>query len=328
MAAERERGWGGADRAPATVRSILALSLALEREAARRYDALAARMASYGNIELSELFASLADEERRHEASVERLRKAVGGGAEIATPLMPPPEALSPEDEAEAGGPYLITPYRALKLAAEAERRAYRYFIDIAGRTEDAAVQRQAEALAAEELDHLARIRKERRRAWHAERRGGSLDRSTREIRTPETLLLRALAIETEAEAELLALANQLPPEAQAAGAALRDATRAETVLINQIAEKLIAFNAPAKGGSGHAGTPAAETPRSVNDALLAALSSAERAGDLYLTIADQTRHEDVLTLAQWLAEQATYRLSRIASALAELNRAPSSSDQ
>lgn len=312
------------DDQPLTARSLLALSLALEREAARRYDSLAARMAAYGNLEVAELFASLAAEERHHEAAVERLLALQGGPVDAVMPPAVPPEAISPEAAAEAGGPHLMTPYRALRLAADAERRAFRYFIDIAANAADDALRRQAEALANEELDHLVRIRKERRRAWHGERRSsGALAMPIRGITTPETLLARARGIESEAQAELASLAAQLKDDRSGAANLLADEARREAALIDRIEER-----SAARRGLGAAEQPAMApsppAPLRATDALLRALSSAERACDHYLAIAEASPNEETLGLAQWLAEHATQRLRRIAVLLDRLT-APAS---
>jgi len=308
------------DDKPLTARSLLALSLALEREAAKRYDSLAARMAGYGNLEVAELFASLAAEERRHEAAVEQLLALQGGLVEAVTPPAVPPETISPEAAAEAGGPHLMTPYRALRLAADAERRAFQYFIDIAANATDEALRRQAEALANEELDHLVRIRKERRRAWRAERRGsGSLALPIRGIVTTDALLARAWAIESEARVELAALADRLLGEEGPAAAFLVEEARHEDALLEELARKSSSTASAIVGPD----TSAPQAARDAKQALLTALSSAERAVDVYLAIAEQSPREDVLELAQWLAERATRRLGRIASALRSTTEEP-----
>jgi rubrerythrin len=312
------------DDKPLTARSLLALSLALEREAAKRYDGLAARMAGYGNLEVAELFASLAAEERQHETAVERLLASQGGSIDSITPPAAAPEAISFEAAAEAGGPHLMTPYRALRLASDAERRAFRYFIDIAADATDEALRRQAEALANEELDHLVRIRKERRRAWHAERRSsGALAMPIRGITTPETLLGRAHAIESEARAELASLAADLTIDRSGAGDLLADEARREAALLDQIEERSAARRVPRGDGPAirRSGAPQA---RGATDALLQALSSAERACDHYLAIAEASPNEETLGLAQWLAEHATQRLRRLAAMLDRLT-APAS---
>ncbi|MGE0649315.1 MAG: ferritin family protein [Alphaproteobacteria bacterium] len=311
----RRRTKAGDDKRPLTARSLLALALTLEREAARRYDTLAARMASYGNIEAAELFASLAAEERHHQTAVERLLAIQGSIADTATPPSAPPEAIAPEAEADAGGPHLMTPFRALRLATDAEQRAFQYYIDIAAHATDDALRRQAEELANEELEHLARIRKERRRAWHAERRGsGSLTLPIRSIATTDTLLARARAIESEARAELVALASLLPTKEGSAAAFLAEEAGREDDLL-----KTLALKSPSLTAAGMTDTPSPSHSRplkNAQEALLVALASAEQAIDTYLAIAEQSPREDVLELAQWLAECAMQRLKRIALTL------------
>ncbi|MGE0649035.1 MAG: ferritin family protein [Gammaproteobacteria bacterium] len=304
--------WTGAGDGPRKVCSLLTLSLAFERAAAQRYDALAEQMAHFGNLEVSNLFAGLAEEERRHESIVARLLEEAGGAGEIKELPSAPPEVLSFEEEADAGGSLLMTPYRALRLASEAEKRAFRYFIEIAGHATDDALRDQAEALALEELDHLARIRRERRRAWRAERQGGgSLALPIRDIVTAKTLLARAYAIESEARAELAALANCLPQGTPAAACLAEEASRLDA-LLEELACKGASLTELGTGAGSTATAPLRNPPQSARDAVLTALSSAERAMDVYLAIAERSSREDTLELAQWLAECATNRLVRL----------------
>ena len=148
--------------APRNVAALLDLARAVERAAAERYDRLAGVMASAGDLSLADLFRDLAAEERRHEATV----VAMAGGTAAEPQPIESPESAGDDEIADAGGAYLITPHRALDLAAHNERRAFTLFSTIAAGADDQAVRELAETLAKEELEHLARVRLARRRAW------------------------------------------------------------------------------------------------------------------------------------------------------------------
>ena len=62
-----------------------------------------------------------------------------------------------------------MTPYRALSIAVRNEERAFAFWSYVAGFAEDPEIKKAAEAMAREELGHVAILRKERRRAYHSE---------------------------------------------------------------------------------------------------------------------------------------------------------------
>jgi len=62
-----------------------------------------------------------------------------------------------------------MTPYRALSMAVRNEERAFAFWSYVAGFAQDLEIKKAAEAMAREELGHVAILRKERRRAYHSE---------------------------------------------------------------------------------------------------------------------------------------------------------------
>ena len=62
-----------------------------------------------------------------------------------------------------------MTPYRALAMAVRNEERAFAFWSYVAGFAKDPEIKKAAEAMAREELGHVAILRKERRRAYHSE---------------------------------------------------------------------------------------------------------------------------------------------------------------
>ncbi|WP_018719023.1 ferritin-like domain-containing protein [Arhodomonas aquaeolei] len=149
-----------------SVPALFALATAMEREAACRYDALAARMHAAGNAALARVFADLAEQEREHEHGIAEWGRRQG----VDTDSLPgfrwqSPESLSEDAVADAGGEALMTPLRALELAVHNEERAFAFYVRIASEAEEPAVREYAERMADEELGHVALLRLERRRA-------------------------------------------------------------------------------------------------------------------------------------------------------------------
>ena len=79
------------------------------------------------------------------------------------------PETFDTETAAEIRTSRLMTPYRALSMAVRNEERAFAFWSYVAGFAEDPEIKKAAEAMAREELGHVATLRKERRRAYHSE---------------------------------------------------------------------------------------------------------------------------------------------------------------
>jgi hypothetical protein len=64
-----------------------------------------------------------------------------------------------------------MTPYRALSMAVRNEERAFAFWSYVAAHAGQGEIKRAAETMARQELEHVAKLRKERRRAYHEERR-------------------------------------------------------------------------------------------------------------------------------------------------------------
>jgi rubrerythrin len=151
-----------------TIRQVLALADALERAAVRRYEVLGACMRRVGHADLGRIFEALAHEERQHVESVEHLTQASPGsgpGAEL--PSMALPETFEIGDAAAAAR---LTPYKALGIAVRGEEHAFTFWVYVASEAANTEVRAQAEGMARQELVHAAKLRLERRRAYHAER--------------------------------------------------------------------------------------------------------------------------------------------------------------
>ena len=149
---------------------LFALANAMEREAADRYTALAADMQRQEKLDLATVFAELAAAEREHVDSVARWSQSrLGKPPDPALVRWEAPETFDSESAAEITTSRLMTPYRALSMAVRNEERAFAFWSYVAGFTEDPEIRKAAEAMAREELGHVATLRKERRRAYHSE---------------------------------------------------------------------------------------------------------------------------------------------------------------
>jgi rubrerythrin len=139
------------------VERFLAHAVTLEREAARRYEELAASMQTDGQRELQQFFARMAHYSRLHLAQA----NARAGFREL--PDIPPhefewPEGVAPETAAWAGVDAQMSPRDALELALQGERGGLAYYSAIAATTTDAELRSIAGEFAAEEAEHVAEL--------------------------------------------------------------------------------------------------------------------------------------------------------------------------
>lgn len=222
---------------PANVADVLALAHAMEREAAARYAALARSMRRVRHDDVAQVLEDLAAEERHHVVQVERLAEHL-----LHRPPDPDvarwefPQTLTTEGDSGAAQ---LTPYRALAIAVRNEERAFAFWSYVAASSTTTQVRAQAEAMARQELLHAAKLRHERRRAYHAAR---AIQPSSSDEPPPATVnaaRAEAARLEAEAAAFLEAAAERL--------AADKDTTSA--VLLRDIAAQMRA-SLPAGGAT------------------------------------------------------------------------------
>lgn len=309
---------------PKSTELLIAMALSMEREAAARYDELAREMAGSGNHELADLFDELGAEERRHESYIHAWGIAPAPDSKQTEMKWRSPEAVSEGDHDAAGGVHLMTPHRALCLAVHNEERAFALFSNIAAMADSTAVREYAESLAREELDHVVRLRVERRRAWRAQSERASKSASRQgvlSVRSLPALLTRAISVEREAAVRCAQFAAAL----QAAGDE-SDAGALQTVaadLAQRVAEleqRVAGIDAPPPPLEKTAATGDAKLDEqhfgSRQSVLTLALADADEAVDFYLAAADAGTAQDMVETAQELAEQALHRLATIKSLL------------
>ena len=141
------------------VSDFLVHAIQLEREAARRYEELAAAMGTEGNRELRAFFARMAHYSRLHLAQA----MARGGFREL--PVLAPgefqwPDGVAPETAGWAGVDAQMSPLDALELALDGERSGHAYYATVAATTTDAELRAIAGEFAEEEADHVRQLEK------------------------------------------------------------------------------------------------------------------------------------------------------------------------
>jgi rubrerythrin len=307
---------------------LMGIATALEREAARRFEELAGILRRQGNADTADLFMDLAAEEHAHEGELAAWALRDDGAAPpIREYRWQMPETFDLGEGPSAGA--TLTPYEALSVAVRNEERAFRFYSYLAAVATDARIRARAEDLAKGELDHVARLRTRRRRAYHAEGR-----RPRPRPRAGDLRALRGLA---------RGLAEGTWRVSTAAAASLEAAGDAEgAALLRRDAEAARA-DAEALAAAGTAGearpTPSAETAEragrlapgaalSPRQALLLAVKNAEEEVDTYLDVAAHAGDEAVMAEAQRRGTEAVARLALLGGRLrAGEDQAPDARD-
>ncbi len=156
MSAARPGGGKRPPEAPevGTVADLLSRAHAMEVEAAERYDEFAAQMELHSNLEVAALFRKLAGIERKHADSLAADLRARGLPVAAAAPLGARGKEGLETDSGESLH-YLMTPYHALDIALQNERRAVAFFTSLVQGTGPAELHKLAEEFAREETEHV-----------------------------------------------------------------------------------------------------------------------------------------------------------------------------
>jgi rubrerythrin len=174
---------------------LFALANAMEREAATKYGELAEEMRRQDRFDLLTVFSDLAAAEREHVDSVQRWSQSRRG--KLPDPALvrwEAPETFDPDATAEIKASNLMTPYRALAMAVRNEERAFAFWSYLAAYSQDPEIKTASEAMAKEELGHVAVLRKQRRRAYHREYDSKRVQRTPAEQVDARTLELSLAA--------------------------------------------------------------------------------------------------------------------------------------
>ena len=277
-----------------TLEELFAIAAAMEQEAADRYAEIASRMRREGNPSLADVFERMSADEQGHLAGVIHLSEGIEGKApDPARIRWQLPETFDDEG-AGTTDPRLLSAYRALSMAVRNEERAFAFWCYVAAHADAPDIRRAAETMAHEELGHVSTLRRERRKAFHAERsevasggdhKGGDHNLATVERRLAE--LLESLA------------ANASPPERASLQAFAEEARRHAHEL----------EEAPIPGSG------AASVDQLPDDPVVLA----EMLADRYLETADGLHDEEALGRVQVLAGRAIARLAWLRADLPEL---------
>lgn len=285
-------------RAVRSIGELLTVLLTMEEQAANRYADLAGSMERRGATDSAALFRRLAEEEQTHVREVAHWRKNHLPDVGIVPADQPLPQAAAePEEIAEFANSAMLTPYRALAFAVREEERAVVFWSYVSAQAPDKAVREAAEKVAHQELEHVALLRRERRRAFHLER----TERLPPASLSPAALLHQADRLEHD----LLAVFAQLAAEPGEDRTAARDLVRMTREMIVGL-EELRDRSPP-------------ELPRDGFREALLTLSTdappmvkAELAVEIYLGVAERATSEEVLAAAHALGERAIVRLAQL----------------
>jgi len=289
---------------------LLGIAAAMEREAAGRYSDLAASMRDDGNDDTAELFERLQDEEMRHEDAIQRwAEREVGHRAAKVDFSWQMGEVFVPDEQVDVDAS-VLTPYRALSIAVHNEERAFSFYSYIAAYAEEESIRKTAEGLAREELQHAALLRKERRKAYHAQRlsRPHRLGFRLNDLAPRDRPDLAAVARIVEdrlAEEHATAAGRSTDREVKAIFAEIADAERAAYAALDgtPAATPNLPPGHTEVGGRGEA------SPREV---LRQALFDLEDVCDFYFRVAETVKDEEALALAQDLARRKIESIARI----------------
>jgi rubrerythrin len=279
-----------------SLEELFAIAAAMEHEAATRYAEIAGRMRQEGNPALAEVFERLSADEQGHlDGVVHWSQKTKGQDPDPARIRWELPETFDDEGAATTD-PKLLGAYRALSMAVRNEERAFAFWSYVAAHAEAPEIQRAAETMAHEELGHVATLRRERRKAFHAEREQRRTGPMVENSRTDLAALERRLA-------DLLdPLAAKAPPQEGARLKGFADEARHHAQQLEQ----------------SHIILPGARPMGAPPDDPVAL---AELLTDRYLEAGDTLRDEEALGRVQALAGRAIARLAWLRADLPELHR-------
>jgi rubrerythrin len=271
---------------------FFALARAMEADAAARYTETARQLRQRGDTALAEVFDRLAVTERGHVQQVTAWAANQDEASSAINQLpWPLPDTFDAPPE-EIASSKLVTHYRALASAVRHEQRSFAFWAYVSAHADTPEVKVAAERMALEELEHVSLLRRERRKAFHAERQGAALAESPISLASLASME-RRLATFIEQNPQCAAGGGEF---AVSIAAAARDA-----------ASKLDTLDA----ARSHPQLLAPSLPANLNQDVTAI---AEYLAEAYLRLAEEAREESDLTIAHELAKAAIYRLGTLQS--------------
>jgi rubrerythrin len=296
---------------------LAAAAIALERETGARYTELAAVMQRRGQGEVASIFEQLADASARHLNELEewtrRLAAPRGGAVSLDWRWTALEGAAGEELD-----PKVVTPYQALAAAVRNEENAFRFYSHVAANAENETVRARAETLAKEELTHAALLRRDRRRAYRAQRQCPEPTQLPEPalVETLADLLFAASAIEREMAESLAAAARQVPAMRSLYAEARQSAEALEAVDpgVGRPGQALVRSFQQRSAVRENAEQGRATLPGSVERAF----ADGKRAYAFYDGAVAVAIDETVMLKAQELSKSALLRITALAGYLAE----------
>lgn len=263
---------------------FFAIAHAIESDAVARYTETAKLLRDRGEQTLAAVFDRLAETERAHVEQIEHWAEH-----RLATPFdmtavpwaIPDTHDASPREMARSN---LFTPYRALAIAVRHEERAFAFWTYVSAHSTQAEVKEAAERMALEELEHVAVLRGERRKAYHLERQ-----------KTPTTVPV-SLAFLASHELRLATYFEHHPTFTPG------DLSEDLAANARRSADALMAISQDE--------SPIVFPPKLPSDADENPIAISEFLAEAYLELAETSKNLDMLALAQRLAGVAVYRLA------------------
>jgi rubrerythrin len=147
----------------ASLNDLLAVAYQIEIDAVERYNLLADQMETHNNPELVKVFRDLARAEGIHGEEIRRL----AGDFDVVTharQIAKFERSESPEEAELSSAHYMMTPWHALRLSLDGEKRALAYFTSIVETAKDPKVKAMAAELVEEEAEHVSLVHRLLRR--------------------------------------------------------------------------------------------------------------------------------------------------------------------
>jgi len=138
----------------ASLADLFAVAYRIEADAVERYELLADQMETHNNPELVAVFRDLCRAEKIHRDEIRRL----AGDIDVVTHAQRLPNwgrGDSPEEVDLGAAHYMMTPWHALQMALDGEKRALDFFTSIVETAKDSGIKRLAEEFAEEEAEHV-----------------------------------------------------------------------------------------------------------------------------------------------------------------------------
>jgi rubrerythrin len=226
-----------------SLEELFAVAAAMEREAIAGYSELARRMDEEGRPELAEVFERLVAEETSHLDNVGIWSQRMTGREPDLSALRAEPDATFDDEGAGTVAPELVDAYRAFSIAVRNEERAFAFWTYVAAQSTLPELQKAAEQMAREELDHVARLRRERRRAFHQARSAAAADGEGWTLPALDNRMAALLdeAAAAEADAARLRALEGLAAAARLRAGALTHAPLGETRLLSGVRPQVAA---------------------------------------------------------------------------------------